>query len=140
MGLFKGMKDMTGAMDQAQQMQQAAAAQQAAAGGAMAGGGMPSQQDLADRDAMQQQGLEYRRLSADGLSGTAVVTSATDTGERLHGNAVLDLGLVVTIDGGEPYEATLRYIIAGEDTSPYGAGSSYPVKVDPADRSKLTFG
>ncbi len=138
MGLFKGMKDMKGAMDQAQQFQQSAAAQQAAAG-AMAGG-MPTQQDLTDRDAMQQQGLEYRRLAAEGLSGNAVITSATDTGERLHGNAVLDLALVVTIDGGEPYDATLRYIIAGEDTAPYGAGSSYPVKVDPADRTKLTFG
>lgn len=43
-----------------------------------------------------------RRLWAEGISGTARITAVADTGERLAGNVVLRLELVVTHDGRSP--------------------------------------
>jgi hypothetical protein len=134
MGLFKGMKD---SMDQARQMQEQAAAQMAAAGGmgAMGAGG-----DMAaDAAALNASGAEMRRLWAEGLDGTGVIKDARDTGERLAGNAVLDLDLVVTVAGGEPYQVTHRMTIAGTDTSGYQPGSEYALKIDPENRENVTF-
>jgi hypothetical protein len=84
-------------------------------------------------------GAEMRRLWAEGRSGTAVISTMADTGERLAGNAVLQLQLVVTPDRGEPYETTLRMPIGGDDLTPYAAGRRYAVKIDVHDRDKLTF-
>lgn len=84
-------------------------------------------------------GREIRRLLVEGVQGRAVITCARDTGERLAGNVVLDLDLVVTIDGLRPYETTLRTPIAGADVEPYAAGHVYGVRVDPADRTNLAF-
>ena len=93
-----------------------------------------------DVSAVNAQGQEYRRLAQVGLSGNAVITSATDTGERAAGNIVADLELQVTPEGGEVYPVTLRYIIAGDDMGPYAPGSSYSVKIDPENRQNVTFG
>ncbi|MCW3015924.1 MAG: hypothetical protein JWO02_3016 [Solirubrobacterales bacterium] len=84
-------------------------------------------------------GAEMRRLWAEGITGSAIITTMSDTGERLAGNTVLELGLTVTIEGREPYVTTLRMPIAGSDTSPYDPGRRYTVKVDPQDLHKLTF-
>ncbi len=134
MGLFKGMKD---SMDQAKQMQEQAAAQMAAAGGmgAMGAGGDVA----ADAAALNASGAEMRRLWAEGLDGSAVIKDFRDTGERLAGNTVLDLDMVVTVAGGEPYQVTHRMTIAGADTSGYQPGSEYAVKVDAENRQNLTF-
>jgi hypothetical protein len=129
MGLFKGMKD---SMAQAKAMQ-------AAAGGEMPGMDASSASLMADANAMNASGAEMRRLWAEGLDGTAILKGFTDTGEQLAGNKVLDLQMVVTIAGGEPYEGTHRMTIAGTDTSAYEAGSEYAVKVDPENRQNLTF-
>ncbi len=84
-------------------------------------------------------GAEMRRLWAEGLSGGALITATRDTGERLAGNVVLELVLVVTPDRGAPYETTLRTPIGGDDIVPYAPGRQYAVKIDPQDRHKLTF-
>ena len=109
MGLFKNMKD----------------AMSGAGTGAMT---MPSMDDVS---AVNAQGQEYRRLSQVGRSGNAVITSATDSGERAAGNTVADLEMQVTPEGGDSYPVTLRYIIAGQDLGPYAPGASYSVKIDP---------
>ena len=125
MGLFDKMKDQikTGAELSRQAMAQ--------------GGATPT---LADRDAVQAQGNEYRRLAKVGLPGNAVIVSASDTGERAAGNTVADLQLQVTPEGGEAYPVSLRYIIAGSDLGPYAPGSSYSVRIDPENRENVTFG
>jgi hypothetical protein len=134
MGLFKGMKD---SMDQAKQMQQEAAA--AMQSGAMPGMDASSAALMGDANEINASGAEMRRLWAEGLDGSAIIKGYTDTGERLAGNAVLDLQLVVTVAGGEPYEVVHRMTIAGTDTSAYEAGSEYGVKVDAENRQNLTF-
>ena len=118
MGFFKSMKD----------------AMSGQGTGAMT---MPT---MGDVDAVNAQGREYRRLAKVGLAGNAVITSATDTGERAAGNTVADLELQVTPEGGETYPVSLRYIIAGSDLGPYAPGSSYSVKIDPENRQNVTFG
>lgn len=84
-------------------------------------------------------GAEMRRLWAEGVAGSATITAMRDTGERLAGNAVLELGLEVTLEPHPPYPTTLRMPIGGSDLSPYRPGARYTVKVDPQDRHKLTF-
>jgi len=92
-----------------------------------------------DAQALNAAGAEMRRLWAEGIRGSAVITAASDTGERLAGNTVLELGLDVTIEGRAPYATTLRMPIAGADVTPYAAGRRYTVKVDPQEPHKLTF-
>ena len=118
MGFLKNMKD----------------AMSGAGTGAMT---MPSMDDVS---AVNAQGQEYRRLSQVGRSGNAVITSATDSGDRAAGNTVADLDMQVTPEGGDPYPVTLRYIIAGQDLGPYAPGSSYSVKIDPENPQNVTFG
>jgi hypothetical protein len=98
--------------------------------------GMPSQSDVAETNAY---GQEMRRLWAEGEDGRATIKSATDTGERMAGNTVLDLDLSVNLAAGDTYDTTLRMPIAGSDTGPYAPGTEYNVKVDRSDRSKLVF-
>jgi hypothetical protein len=84
-------------------------------------------------------GREIRRLLVEGVAGKALITGARDTGERLAGNYVLDVDLLVTVEGVAPYLTTLRTPIHGDDTAPYEAGCEYGVRVDPADRTNLAF-
>ena len=104
------------------------------------GHGRDDDADAGDVDAVNAQGQEYRRLAQVGRSGNAVITSATDSGERAAGNTVADLELQVTPEGGDSYPVTLRYIIAGTDLGPYAPGSSYSVKIDPENPQNVTFG
>jgi hypothetical protein len=92
-----------------------------------------------DRDTINQQGQEMRRIRAEGEPGRAEIRAMRDTGERLAGNWVLDLDLHVKLDAGTEYDVTHRMTIAGSDTSPYAPGKSYAVRVDPADQTKLVF-
>jgi hypothetical protein len=135
MGLFKNVK---GSMDTARQMQEQAAAAMGGTAG-MPGMDAASAATMGDANAINASGAEMRRLWAEGLDGSGIIKGFTDTGERLAGNSVLDLQMVVTIAGGEPYEVTHRMTIAGSDTSAYEAGSEYAVKVDPENRQNLTF-
>lgn len=84
-------------------------------------------------------GAEMRRLWAEGLPGSATITAVRDTGRRLAGNSVLELDLLVTLDGGAPYRTTVRLPIGGTDLAPYAAGARYNVRVDPQDHGRLTF-
>ncbi len=89
--------------------------------------------------ALNASGTEMRRLWAEGVTGSAVITASSDTGARLAGNVVLQVQLRVTREGREPYVAVLRLPIAGTDTGPYRPGCVYTVKIDPRDPQKLTF-
>jgi hypothetical protein len=123
MGLFKQMKEAMGNKPTAEMTS-----------GAMT---MPS---MGDRDRVMAQGNEYKRLMQVGLVGSAVISSASDSGERAAGNMVANLDLQVTPDGGEAYPVSLSYIIAGTDLGPYAPGASYPVRIDPDNRENVTFG
>lgn len=93
----------------------------------------------AEARALNASGAEMRRLWAEGVAGSAVINAVADTGERLAGNVVVELGLSVTVDGREPYDTVVRMPIAGSDLTPYATGRRYAVKIDAEDRHKLTF-
>jgi hypothetical protein len=93
-----------------------------------------------DRDRVMAQGNEYKRLMQVGRTGSAVVRSAADSGERAAGNMVAALQLEVTPADGAAYPVAMTYVIAGTDLGPYAPGSSYPVRIDPEDRANITFG
>jgi hypothetical protein len=103
--------------------------------------GLPHRMDemTAEARTLNATGAEMRRLWAEGIGGSAVITAVADTGGRLAGNVVVELGLLVTVDGQEPYATTLRMPIGGSDLSPYATGRRYAVKIDAQDRHKLTF-
>jgi hypothetical protein len=123
MGLFKQMKEAMGNKPTADMMSAAMT--------------MPT---TGDRDRVMAQGNEYKRLMNDGLTGNAVITGSSDSGDRAAGNMVAALELQVTPDGGETYPVAMSYIIAGTDLGPYAPGSSYPVRIDPENRENVTFG
>ena len=50
------------------------------------------------------------------------------------------LDLEVTPAGGESYTVEHRAIVPRTMTAGYAAGSSYDVKIDPADRHAIAFG
>lgn len=96
--------------------------------------------DPTEAERINARGREIRRLLAEGVAGRAQITGARDTGERVAGNVVVDVDLLVVLDGVAPYRTTLRIPIAGADLSPYAPGTEYGVRVDPADRTNLAFG
>ena len=123
MGLFKQMKEAMGNKPTADMMAAAMT--------------VPTKDD---RDRVMAQGNEYKRLMQVGLTGNAVITGSSDSGERAAGNMVAALELRVTPDGGEVYPVSMSYIIAGTDLGPYAPGATYPVRIDPENRQNVTFG
>lgn len=94
---------------------------------------------VTDVDRINAHGRESRLLLAHGVPGRARITATRDTGERVAGNVVLEVDLLVQLQGIDAYETTLRTPIAGADVAPYAPGCEYGVRVDPVDRTKLTF-
>jgi hypothetical protein len=84
-------------------------------------------------------GAEMRRLWAVGVAGRATITGVRDTQQRLAGNVVLDLDLLVRVGDRSPYATRLRVPIAGRDRAPYAPGAQYNVKVDPQDPHRVAF-
>ena len=64
-----------------------------------AGMTMPS---IGDRDRVMAQGNEYKRLMQVGLTGSAIIASAADSGERAAGNLVASLEMQVTPRAASP--------------------------------------
>lgn len=149
MGLFDRMKDKaTGGQNWAAQ---AAAAQELAnqhlrdAGYTdgspvtMANAGSVGADMYADREVLTAYGNELNRIIAIGHSGTSVIRSAVDTGERISGNPWFQLEVEVTLPGGAPYVVSKREMVAPMFIANYAAGSTHDVKVDPADAQNIAF-
>jgi hypothetical protein len=128
MGLFKDMKDAMGqaggAMQQAQQQ-----------------GGMGNvAQQMGDRDSIQGQAQEFRRIRTVGQPGQALIRSHVDTGENVAGNPVWIFDLEVTPEGGAAYAVQHREIVSTMALGSYPDGTSMDCHIDPADQQKVTFG
>lgn len=149
MGLFdRAKRNATGGQDWAAQ---AAAAQELAtqqlrdAGYTdgspvtMANVGDISADMYADREVLTAYGSELNRIIAIGHSGTAVIRSAADTGERISGNPWFQLEVEVTLAGAAPYLVSKREMVAPQFIANYAVGSAHDVKVDPADARNIAF-
>jgi hypothetical protein len=72
--------------------------------------------------------------------GSATVTAIQDTGTRINESPVVELDLMVTVAGREPYAVKHRQVISPVVMANFQPGSTITVRVDPADQSKIIIG
>jgi len=102
-------------------------------GGAREGRAAPSS-PLAARQ------TDAQRLMATGLVGRATVAALRDTGATVAGNPQVEFELVVTVDGEAAYPVTHRQVVSRQVIANFQPGASIPVRVDPADRTRVLIG
>lgn len=135
MGFLKNMK---GAMEQAQGAM--AGAGQAASAGAGGLSGTDLAGGMASRGALESQGHEQNRILTVGGPASALIRSHVDTGENVAGNPIWIFDLEVTPEGGAPYTVQHKEIVSSAAMGSYGDGTSMPCRIDPADPQKIAFG
>ncbi len=74
------------------------------------------------------------------VRGSGTVTAIVDTGQRFGDTPIYDITLTVAIDGREPYEVVHRQMIAAAALGNWQPGKVTPVRVDPADPTKVMLG
>jgi hypothetical protein len=70
-------------------------------------------------------------VAADGLRGEATVTSVQDTGVQVNNMPMLDVGLLVSLEGRDPYAAAAHQVVQRSAVPRVQPGMKVPVKVDP---------
>jgi hypothetical protein len=91
----------------------------------------------------QAQGAQMGQMAgayATGHAGNATVTAISDTGTMLNNAPVMELDLMVTVPGREPYPVKHRQLVALSAIPNFQPGRSFPVHVDQQDPSKLVIG
>lgn len=91
-------------------------------------------------------GLRVRRHAEDvdrvettGLAGQATITGMTQTGMFLNENPQIELELSVQLPDRPPYTAQHKEFVPMMLLGQIGVGKILPVKVDPADQSKVVI-
>jgi hypothetical protein len=79
---------------------------------------------------------EFRRLQADGISGTATVTGMQMTGVYTKGQPYARISLQVTLEG-ETYEVVVKDVVPMLLTGRLTDGTPVPVRADPANREHV---
>ena len=69
-----------------------------------------------------------------------ITQAVTDTGTLINYNPVYEFDLTVTVPGQQPYEVTHQQMVAHAVIGNFQPGVTTPVRVDPADQTKLIFG
>jgi hypothetical protein len=80
---------------------------------------------------------EADRLVRTGLSGSAQVTSLSQTGMSMNDQPQIDMELLVTVPGKAPYTARRKEFVPLILLGRLGSGMPLPVKVDPADLQRV---
>jgi hypothetical protein len=96
----------------------------------------------------QQQGAQMQGVAgmpgaatyASGIAGSATVTSLSDTGTMVNNAPVMELDLMVTVPGREPYQVKHRQLVAFAAMGNFQPGSTFPVHVDQQEPSKIVIG
>lgn len=148
MGMFKDMKGAFDVIrsDELKELKKKADAQPKTSmmdGVKMANQAMDSAQEM--QASMSQSGQTANPMAnmatmAGGLMGTATVTAITETGTVVNNAPVVELDLSVTVGGGEPYPVKHRQLIANAQLPSFQPGSSFSVRVDQNDPTKLIIG
>jgi hypothetical protein len=94
---------------------------------------MQEQWQMADPSAF---GAAY----ASGLQGSATVNAIDDTGIVMNDAPVCELDLTVTVAGREPYRVKHRQLLAHSALARFQPGSTFSVRVDQNDPTKLVIG
>lgn len=85
---------------------------------------------------LQQQTLAAT-VAVSGEPGTAQVTLARDTGRTVNTQPVVELSLLVFLEGQPPYPVTLQQIVPLTAMGRLTPGSRLSVKVDPKERESI---
>jgi hypothetical protein len=151
-GMFRDMKDMmkTVRSDELKELKKKADAQPKVS---MLDGVKMANQAYDQAMVMQQQAgqiqAQYGNMgdptalsatAAGGLMGTATVNAINDTGMVMNNAPVCELDLTVTVPGREPYQVKHRQLIAQTALARFQPGSSFSVRVDQNDPTKLVIG
>jgi hypothetical protein len=96
--------------------------------------------DNSPLSALTRQQAEAQRLMATGLIGQATVEALRETGLTVNENPQLEFDLRVTVDGGAPYPVTHRQVVSRLVIANFQPGASIPVRIDPADRTRVLIG
>lgn len=80
---------------------------------------------------------EAERIDATGLAGVGTVTGLRQTGMYMNENPQVETTLLVQVPGRAPFEAKRKEFVPLILLSRLGVGSQLPVKVDPADTTKV---
>lgn len=90
--------------------------------------------------ALGRQQADAQRLMATGLIAQATVRAVRDTGMTINQNPQVEFDLLVSFDNHEPYEVTHRQVVSRLVLANFQPGASIPVRVDPADPSRVLIG
>jgi hypothetical protein len=73
----------------------------------------------------------HAQLAANGLDGTATITTAQDTGVPVGANKLFSIVMTVNVPGRAPYQETSATMVPPDDVAKVVAGLTVPVKVSP---------
>lgn len=79
-------------------------------------------------------------MYANGLAGTAVVNSLTETGTVLNNAPVMEIDMTVTVPGRDPYPVKHKQLVAYAAMGNFQPGKTFPVHVDQQDPTKIVIG
>jgi len=96
-------------------------------------------QASADHDLLNAYGQELNRIIAIGETGTSVITSLVDTGERTAGNPWYLVEAEVSLPDRASYVIQSRQMVPAQVLAMYAVGTTHDIKVDPADPTKTAF-
>lgn len=82
---------------------------------------------------------DNERILDTGIGGLAKVLNIHESGWTVNENPVVDFDLEVIPAEGEPYTAQARALISRLHIPQIQPGAVLPVKIDPADRSKVAL-
>lgn len=142
MGMFRDMKEAFGVIrsDELKELKKKADAQPKVS---MMDGIRAANEAMDMAPMMQQQAQAMAgagAMYATGVAGSATVTAINDTGTMINNAPVMELDLMVTVPGKEPYPVKHRQLIAIAQVPNFQPGKQFPVHVDQQDPSKLTIG
>jgi hypothetical protein len=142
MGMFKDMKESFQVLrsDELKEMKKKADAQPRVGmmeGVKMANEAMDQAQALQSGGMMD---MSTGALYSTGLQGSATVESLADTGTFINNSPVMDIEMMVTVPGKEPYKVTHRQLVSHAALGNFQPGKTFSVRVDQNDPSKLVIG
>ena len=94
-------------------------------------------QAMQSASAMMEQQTVAARLATSGDPASAQVNLARDTGQMLNMQPVVELSLLVFLEGQPPYPVTIRQIVPLTAMGRLTPGSRLAVKVDPQARETI---
>lgn len=96
-----------------------------------------SLQAMRDASAVMEQQTAAARLAVEGDPASAQVNAARETGQFLNMQPMVEISLLVFLEGQPPYPVTVREVVPMTQMGRLTPGSRLSVKVDPKARQTI---